>query len=252
MSNNMNLNIPNNSENQIMNNNMGMNNIYLNNNMNMNMNYYNNMYNPMPINNQGFGMNNMNNMNMFPINNPMGMNPMGMNPMGPMNQMNNPMINNNIPKSEQNLNRLKYLLGDINNYLFCIQNDINEIETILNEMKKDGLDNGPKYFAFKNLYNNIRNNFNNFSNPSNFNENKKIDVIFRSSGFNENDPFSKVLIKCSFDEQIKEVIKRYRDITNKNTDKYKFIYNARNLNQSLTVAEAGLTQNANIFVVGSH
>ena len=119
-------------------------------------------------------------------------------------------------------------------------------------MKKDGLDNGPKYFAFKNLYNNIRNNFNNFSNFSNFNENKKIDVIFRTSGFNENDPFSKVLIKCSFDEQIKEVIKRYRDITNKNTDKYKFIFNARNLNQSLTVAEAGLTQNANIFVVGSH
>ena len=57
------------------------------------------------------------------------------------------------------------------------------------------------------------------------------------------------MIQCLDTDRLSEVIQRYRVKSNDNDDSKKFIFNAKQLNMSLTVGEAGLTDNANIFVV---
>ena len=59
--------------------------------------------------------------------------------------MNNP--------SDPNLYRLKYLLGNIQQNLNFIMNDINEIGTILSSMKNEELDSNPNLFSFKANFN---------------------------------------------------------------------------------------------------
>ena len=233
---NLNNNINNNMNNNLNNNmnyNNNMNNMGMNNNMNMNnMNYMNN---PM-FYNQGMGMNNMNNY---------GMNPgMNMFPMNPMNQM---MNNNNMNIEDQNLFRLKYLLGNVQQNLLLIMNDINEIETILTSMKNEGLDNNPNFFNFRNQFNQMLSFNNNFNNNIMMNENYKITVIFRKSGAPEKQP--PTMIECYTNEKVKDVIQRYKIKALDNNDRLKFIFNAKNLNPESTVAEIGLSNNSNIFVV---
>ena len=55
-------------------------------------------------------------------------------------------------------------------------------------------------------------------------------------------------VQCHFNEKIANVIKKYRNMTNDFTDTEKFIFNAKALNPSITVAEAGLYNKATIFV----
>jgi hypothetical protein len=202
-------------------------NMYFNNNMN-NMNYYNNLMNNQMYMNQGFGMNN----NMY--------------------QMNPIMMNNNMSKEEQNTTRLKYLLGNIQQNLSFIMNDVNEIETILNNMKSSGLDNNPNFMMLQNQFNQIMNNMNsinNMNNMNNMNQNTKIDLIFRLSEAKDDDTLKEIIIHCDKNEFIKDVTQRYREVINDFNKNIKFIFNARNLNLELTVAESGLLNNSNIFVV---
>ena len=51
------------------------------------------------------------------------------------------------------------------------------------------------------------------------------------------------------DEQVSELIQRYRTKTGDKDPTKKFIFNAKNLNQNLTVGQAGISNNGNIFVV---
>ena len=53
------------------------------------------------------------------------------------------------------------------------------------------------------------------------------------------------------DEKVSEIIQKYRAKSNDRDDTKKFIYNAKQLNQDLTVAEAGIMNNSNIFVVAT-
>ena len=78
------------------------------------------------------------------------------------------------------MNRLKYLLGNVQQNLFYIMNDINEIETILNSMKNEGLQNNQNFFSFRNQFNNMFNNFNNININNNNNNNNNINrnIIF--------------------------------------------------------------------------
>ena len=73
-------------------------------------------------------------------------------------------------------------------------------------------------------------------------------VIFRKSGVvgQESNP---VYVKCMPDEKVSEIIEKYRSKSGDCDPTKKFIFNARSLNQILTVAESGITNNANIFVV---
>ena len=70
-----------------------------------------------------------------------------------------------------------------------------------------------------------------------------IDVFF-SKGKDK-----RYFVQCYFNEKIANVIKRYRNMALDYNDTEKFIFNAKALNPSITVAEAGLHNNDNIFVV---
>lgn len=74
-------------------------------------------------------------------------------------------------------------------------------------------------------------------------------IIFRASGAGGEQNKPPITIQCLGDEKVADIIKKYRTKANDNDDSKKFIYNAKALNVTLTAAEAGLTNNANVFVV---
>ena len=71
----------------------------------------------------------------------------------------------------------------------------------------------------------------------------KITVKFRK------DRAEPIPVKCSLNNSISDIIKKYRKYSLDNEPEEKFIFNAKALSPNLTVAEAGLTNNSNIFVV---
>jgi len=75
-----------------------------------------------------------------------------------------------------------------------------------------------------------------------------ISVIFRQSD-NKGRELGALLIQCLNNEKASDIIQRYREKSGNNDSTKNFIYNAKNLSPSLTVAEVGLTNNSNIFVV---
>ena len=75
----------------------------------------------------------------------------------------------------------------------------------------------------------------------------EISVIFRKGRAGE---YGKsIVVKCHFNEKMAKVIERYRNSSSDFNEKEKFIFNAKALNPSITVAEAGFCNNCNIFVV---
>ena len=77
-----------------------------------------------------------------------------------------------------------------------------------------------------------------------------ISVIFRASGAT-GQASAPIMVQCMSDEKVSEVIEKYRNKSGDRDPTKKFIFNAKNLAPSLTVAEAGITNNANIFVVAT-
>ena len=97
----------------------------------------------------------------------------------------------------------------------------------------------------------MANNFANQGNPQNNNDqsqnnNGGINIRFRRNGVGDN---REIVIQCLPDEKVSDVIQRYRTKSGDNDTTKKFIFNAKALNQSLSVAEAGLANNVNVFVV---
>ena len=74
-----------------------------------------------------------------------------------------------------------------------------------------------------------------------------INIIFRQSGVNiyKNAP---IMVSANPEEKVSEIIKKYRMKSGDQDLTEKYIFNAKDLNQDLTVSEAGITNNANIFV----
>ena len=73
-----------------------------------------------------------------------------------------------------------------------------------------------------------------------------ISVIFRrANGLNP------IILKVNNEDKISDIIDRYSAISGDNAVSKKFIFNAKLLPQDLTVEQAGLYLNANIFVVES-
>ena len=56
------------------------------------------------------------------------------------------------------------------------------------------------------------------------------------------------MVQCMPDEKVSEIIEKYRRKSGDLDRSEKFIFNAKTLNPNLTVAEAGITVGANIFV----
>ena len=76
-----------------------------------------------------------------------------------------------------------------------------------------------------------------------------ITIIFQTSNSNSNVPLK---IQCSKSDKISDVIDRYRTKSQDNDKTKKFIFNARELDQNLTVEQAGLYEGSNIFVVTTY
>ena len=69
-----------------------------------------------------------------------------------------------------------------------------------------------------------------------------INILFRIEGHSsQGDIIPHLLIQCLTDEKVSDVIQRYRVKSLDKEPTKKFIYNSKNLNPDLTVAEAGLT-----------
>ena len=80
----------------------------------------------------------------------------------------------------------------------------------------------------------------------NDNNQKIIFVIFRAT-----DIIAPVTVQCNPEEKVSDIIGKYRNKVNDYDDSKKFIFNARNLNPSLSLVEAGIKNNSNIFVCRS-
>ena len=159
------------------------------------------------------------------------------------------------------INQLNLLISNIQKYRAnnsmnnnMMGNDMNNNMMNSNNMMNNNINNMMN--NFNNMNNLINNNINNI-NPmmSNINMNmnqyqnipKIINVFFRETGNDSNK--IPIMINVKEDEKIQDIIQKYREKSSNYDINLKFIFNAKELNLSLTVAEAGITNNANIFVV---
>ena len=200
-----------------------------------------NLVQSMQTQNQNSSPNMMNNSmnNMMGMNNQMGggmMNP-GMN-MNMMNQMGTGMMNPNM-MGMNNMGNPGMMNPGMN------MNMMNQ--NMINNMGNSGMMNAAMNMNMMNMNN--MNNLNNqgYNSPPQ-NNNGGINVYFRAGQNGEN---GSIMVQCTLEERVSEVIKRYGTKAMEDTNKKKFIFNAKALVPSLTVAEAGLQEGANIFVVNT-
>ena len=202
-----------------------------------NQNMMNNSMNP-GMNQMGQGMN-MNNMQMSGMG---GMNNMGMNNMNNMNMMNNLQMSgmnnmNNMNMNNMNMNNMGMTgVGGMN-----MMNNMNMMNPNMGMMN-----------AAMNMNANLQNNMNdlnnmNAGNPQTTNS-QFINVYFKAGANGEN---GSIMIQCSLNDKISDLIQKYRSKSLEDVTLKKFIFNAKALVPTLTVAEAGLTEGANIFVVNT-
>ena len=186
----------------------------------------NNQGNPMMLNNSlNDNMNQMNQMNMNSMNNNMNM----MN-----NQMNmNPMMNQGMMNNQFNMNPMMnpMMMNNMNN---------------MNNMGNNMMDVAMNFNAMNNNMNMNAGNMGNNNQPASNNQN--ISVYFRAGLNGEN---GSIMIQCSLDDKISDLIDRYKAKSLQDVSQKKFIFNAKALNKDLKVAEAGLNDGANIFVVNT-
>ena len=236
-----------------------------NNNNNNNLNDTTGIQNPM-----GF-LNNANNLDNSTMINPFfGNMNQGQNLDDMLNEMSKVILNlqSDMSKVMTGINQLNLLISNIQQYR-ANNNMNNNMNNIMvnnnmmgigmmgsNNMMNNNINNMMNNFS--NMNNLINNNINNI-NPMMSNTNIKMDqysnipesfnVIFRCNG--EGGLFrEQILIKMmTFDEKVSDIIQKFREKSSNYEQNLKFIFNARKLNPSLTAAEAGLTNNANIFVV---
>ena len=109
--------------------------------------------------------------------------------------------------------------------------------------------------AQQNMFNQLQNMQNNPLNnnfPNQIEQSKKsITVTFRTGKLDKDGNPIKPKIQCSLDEKVSKVIERYRMQANDVETNTKFIFNAHPLNPTLTVAEAGLFDDSNIFAMST-
>ena len=185
--------------------------------------------------------------------------------------------NNNLKEEIKKMRDENMKLKEENTF---IKNDINKIKDDI-EFLKNNCNNGVNYLNQEMMINPNINQMNKFINPFPFNrmnmihpqqnlrpqilENNNflnlnnnniqseydLNIIFRKNDINDDDNSkSPMLIRCSKNEKLSDVIKRYREKSGDNNLQKQFIYNTKNLdNHNLTIEELGISNNSNIFVV---
>lgn len=169
--------------------------------------------------------------------------------------------------TEKEIERYKKKLNDLTNNLINTQDVYFEF-LMYNDIKKE-LENlfSVLNIKQKEIFNNTNMNNNNFFNAMfnpyfmNINpmqqqipmqnflnnvRNNEINVIFRKIDDNGN-TFS-IMVPCFADDKVDSVIDKYRNISGNKADIKQFIFNDKQLNSYLTMAEAGIGNFGNIFL----
>ena len=93
-------------------------------------------------------------------------------------------------------------------------------------------------------------NDNNNSNNSQIENSNLVNILFHVRGSYD---FSnmQIIIQIDINEKVSTLIQKYRNKTQDFEEKKKFIFNAKELNPSLSCEEAGLCNNSIIFVINT-
>ena len=151
----------------------------------------------------------------------------GMNPTG----MNNPMTNSGM--NQMGMNNPMMNQGMMNMGM----NNMNNMNMMQAAMNMNMVNN-----------NNLQNMNNmNMGNPSSSQMNNQyINVDFIMGAEEEN---GKIMIQCSMDDKIQDLIDRFKTKSQEDVSKKKFVFNARALIPTKTVRESELVDGAKIFVL---
>ena len=167
----------------------------------------------------------------------------GINQMGIV-QMNQNMGNSMMNQNNNFMNNPMMNQGNMMQSEMMNMNQGNMMQSQMMNMNQGNMMN-----QIMNLHNML--NENNSNNPSHSEDNQinsgYINIKFRTFRLD----IRTFEIQAKLDEKVSEIIQRYRFIANDHELTRKFIFNAKPLNYNLTLAEAGLSNNANIFVVST-
>ncbi len=167
------------------------------------------------------------------------------------NQGNPMMLNNSLNDNMNQMNQMN--MNSMNNNMNMMNNQMN-MNPMMNPMMMNNMNNmGNNMMDVAMNFNAMNNNMNmNAGNMGNNNQpasnNQNISVYFRAGLNGEN---GSIMIQCSLDDKISDLIDRYKAKSLQDVSQKKFIFNARELKKNLKVAEAGLDDGANIFVVNT-
>ena len=212
-------------------------------------------------NNQGMGQNPIMGQNqMGAMNNPQGMG-MDQQQMGNLmgNQMSNPMgnagINNQMMQWQMYMNNKMGNAG-INNIMMKVQNGMNtQMEGGM--MSQSGVNNpmmqghmNPQMGGQMGHMNPQMMVMQGMGTGTSQSQGAGFSVIFRASGATGQQA-APIIVQCMPDEKVSAIIDKYRNKSGDPDPTKKFIFNTKNLAPGLSVAEAGIANNANIFVVST-
>ena len=195
-----------------------------------------------------------------------------MNNMNMQNQMMNMMMNNgmmnNIGNTQipmmNNMNNMNPFMNNMqnqmmmNNFQTQVMNNMLMNNIMMNNMQNAMANSMQNQFAMPmenqmNLSGSSMNNNQNFNNITPNNNQSNILSVFFKFSKDINNPGSDsnettLTILCKSEDLVSTIIERFRDKTNFR-GKAQFIFNAKRLNENLTVGEAGIENNSNIFVI---
>ena len=158
-----------------------------------------------------------------------------------MNQ--NPMIKNMVYTLIKNPRIMNQMMNIINVLYY---NPL-ILEQIKNSMTQEFMMNN-QMLNMMNAMNNERMMMMNNRMMNNFEDKQQNDFSPMAIYFRKGDE-EPVIIQCLSTDKVSEVIERYRKKSGDNDDTLKFIYNTHVLNPSITIGEAGITDNGNVSVV---
>ena len=130
-------------------------------------------------------------------------------------------------------------MNNILNILIYNQTIMNELKNMLYLEMNMNMMNVNNHINMMNIDN--KNNMMNNSLKENF-----VHIFFEK---NTGEGLTNVVVQCGLSENIKDVIKRYRNKSLDNKEEEKFIYNGLSLNLSITVREASFANFSKVIVI---
>ena len=156
-------------------------------------------------------------------------------------------------------------MGMMNNAMNMMNNGMG-MNFAMNPNFNNNMMNNMQNNNMQNMANIMMNNLANMNNPVN-NQNMQqqgqqaspqfINIHFRTGRgiAGQNQPqqdgqANEIIIQCNINDKISDIVEKYRTKSLDREEK-KFVYNAKNLDLRLTASEAGLVDNATIFVLNT-